>query len=228
MSRTTRSKRSRGGFGQKFFRERNVLLARETEAVDDPGDFRLGLLNALGNLHLLLARQQGHLPHLVQIHPHRVVQNVHREVSSLLAFGFLDVIHLGLVNNFNFERPELGKNFVQLFRRRLAFGQHLVNVVESQLPLLLRQADEFLDFFRKIVVEPPGGTTGRSFGAMTAAALRFPFFGEASGPVLRTFVLDIQLQSTLPNHEKKAAANMVTRFHFVQRRNMPHYFRGAI
>ena len=80
-------------------------------------DFRLGFLDALGNLHFLLARQQGHLPHLVQIHPHRVVQDVQPRGVLLLAFGFLDVVHLGLVNNFNFERPQLGKNFVQLFRR---------------------------------------------------------------------------------------------------------------
>ena len=136
--------------GQQFFRERNVFLARKAKAVDDPGDLRFGILNAFGNLHLLLARQQRHLSHLVQIHPHRIVQNIQPRRVFLLAFRLLEIVHLGLVNDFNLERPQFGKNFVQLFGRRLAVRQSLADVVVSELPLFLRQTDQFLDLLRNI------------------------------------------------------------------------------
>ena len=39
-------------------------------------DLIFGFLDPLGNLHFLLARQQRHLAHLLEIHPHRVIENV--------------------------------------------------------------------------------------------------------------------------------------------------------
>ena len=62
--------------GQQFFRQRDVFLAGEAEAVNDFADFVFGGFDALGNFHLLLAGQQRHLAHLLEIHPHRVVQNI--------------------------------------------------------------------------------------------------------------------------------------------------------
>ena len=99
--------------GQQFFRQRDVFLAGETEAVNDFADFVFGGLDALGNLHLLLARQQRHLPHLLEIHPHRIVQNVQPAGVLLLGLGGFDAVHLRLIHNLDFQAAQLGKNFVQ-------------------------------------------------------------------------------------------------------------------
>ena len=132
--------------GQQFFRQRDVFLAGKAEAVNDFADFVLGGFDALGNFHLLLARQQGHLPHLFEIHPHRVVENIQPVGVVLVGFGGFDAIHLRLVHDFDFQCAELGKKFVQFLRRGAVFRQDIVDVVVGQMPLFPREADQFLDY----------------------------------------------------------------------------------
>ncbi len=125
-----------------------------------------------------------------------------RDGVLLLGFGLLDIVHLGLVNDFNFQRAQLGENFVQFFRRRLVVRQRLVDVVVGQLSLLLRQADQFLDFFRKIrswnrcEVRRRRHWRVAKLDRAEVAPLRLPFFGDESALVLRTFGLDILQQHT--------------------------------
>ena len=71
-------------FGNQFLRQRNVFLRRETKAVNDPLLLVLRFLDPLADGHFLLARQQRHLAHLPQIHPHRVIQNVQPPLFLLL------------------------------------------------------------------------------------------------------------------------------------------------
>ena len=138
--------------GQQFFRQRHVFLAGKTEAVNDFADLVFRGLDALGNFHLLLARQQRHLAHLLEIHPHRIIERVQPARVFLLGVGGFDAIHLRLVHDFDFQRAQLGENLVQNFRGHGIFRQHVVEVVVGQMPLLLREADEFLDFFGKLRV----------------------------------------------------------------------------
>ena len=138
--------------GQQLFRQRDVLLAGETKTVNDFRQFGFGFLDALGNLHLLLAREQRHLPHLLEIHPHRVVKDVQPRPVFLLNFRLFNVIRVRLVHNFDFQRAELGKSFVQPFRRHEIFRQRLVDVAVGQMPLLAREPHQFLDFFRQLRV----------------------------------------------------------------------------
>ena len=108
--------------GQQFFRERDVFLAGKAKTVNDRAQLVFRLLDALGNLHLLLARQQRHRAHLLEIHPHRVVQRVQLARFLLVVFRLLDAVHFRLVHDFNFQLAQLGENFIQLFRRGHASG----------------------------------------------------------------------------------------------------------
>ena len=65
-----------GGLANQFFRQRNMFLGRKSEAANDAAEFVLRSLDALRNLHLLFPGQQRHLAHLLEIHPHRIVQNI--------------------------------------------------------------------------------------------------------------------------------------------------------
>ncbi len=138
-----------GRIGQQFFRQRHMLLAGKTKGVNDFADLIFRGLDALGDFHLLFARQQRHLSHLLEIHPHRVVERIQPIRVFLLGIGSFDAIHLRLIHDFDFKRAQLGKYLVQNFRGRGIFRQHLVEVVVGQMPLFPREADEFLDFFRK-------------------------------------------------------------------------------
>ena len=138
--------------GQQFFRQRDVFLAGKAEAVNDFADFVFGGLDAFGNFHFLLARQQRHLSHLLEIHPHRVIENVQPVGVFLLGFGGFDAVHLRLIHDFDFETAKFGENSIQLFRFNRVFRQRFADVVVGQMPLFLREADEFLDFFRKFRV----------------------------------------------------------------------------
>ena len=140
-----------GRLGDQFLRQRDVLLAGEAEAVDDFFDLVFRVFNPLGNLDLLFARQQGHLPHLLEIHPHRIVQNVQPGfVLFLFRLRLFDAVHLGLVHDFHLEIAELDVDFIQFLRRDHRVGQRIVDVVVRQIPLLLRQPNEFLDLFGQI------------------------------------------------------------------------------
>ena len=62
--------------GQKLFRDGDVLLRRETKAVNNRLHRDFGLFDLFANLHFLFAREQRNLAHLVHIHANRVVQDL--------------------------------------------------------------------------------------------------------------------------------------------------------
>jgi len=94
--------------------------------------------------------------------PHRIVERV--QMARVLVFvGHFDAIHFRLIHDFDFECAQFRENFIQLFRRRHAVRQHLVDVIVSQMPLLAREADQLLDFFRQLVLRH-GNCAGGGIG----------------------------------------------------------------
>ncbi len=53
-----------------------MLRGGDPEPVDDPADMILGGLNPFRDLDLLFTRQQRDLAHLLQVHPHRIVEDI--------------------------------------------------------------------------------------------------------------------------------------------------------
>ncbi len=108
-----------GRFGNEFFGQGDVLLAGEAKAVDDALDLVLGVFDALGDFDLLLAGEQGHLAHLLEVHAHRVVQDVQACFLVLFVrFGLLDPVHLRLVNDLDFQVAQLAVEIVQVRRAK--------------------------------------------------------------------------------------------------------------
>ena len=82
-------------------------------------DLVFGVFDAFGDLHLLFARQQRHLAHLLEIHPDRIVQDVQpRLLVFLFRLGLLDAVHLRLVDDFDLQVAELDVDLVQFLRAR--------------------------------------------------------------------------------------------------------------
>ena len=92
---------------QQFLRQRKVLLAGEAKTINHRPQFIFRRLDTFGNLHLLFARQQRHQPHLLEIHPHRIVQRVEVAGFNLVLFRFFGRIHLRMIHDFNFQLAEL-------------------------------------------------------------------------------------------------------------------------
>jgi hypothetical protein len=128
--------------------------------VDDFGDFVFGGFDAFGNFDFLLARQQRDQPHLFEIHPNGIVEGVQLAGVILIGFGSFDPVHLRLINNFDFQRAQFAENFIELVRRGRVFRQRFVDVVVSQVSLLLRKPDEILDFFRNLRISAVGRHSG--------------------------------------------------------------------
>ncbi|MPN33843.1 hypothetical protein SDC9_181335 [bioreactor metagenome] len=77
---------------------------RKGELVEHLPLFALSQLDPLADLNLLLARQQRHLPHLVQIHPDRVVEKVHPAATPALLLLLMlntETLNLGGVDDLN-------------------------------------------------------------------------------------------------------------------------------
>ena len=74
--------------GQQFFRDGDVFLGRETQAIDDALHRDFGFLDFFADLDFLFAREQGNLAHLVHIHANRVVQNF----QARIVLGFFRLL----------------------------------------------------------------------------------------------------------------------------------------
>ena len=61
---------------QKFLGHRDVFLGGETETVNDFLNLVLCGLNLLGNLDFLVTGEELNLPHLLEVHPHGIVQRL--------------------------------------------------------------------------------------------------------------------------------------------------------
>jgi hypothetical protein len=141
-----------GRLGDELLSQRDVLLAGETEAVNDALDLVLGVLDALGNLDFLLAGQQLHLPHLLQIHADGIVQDVQAVLvlRLLLRLGLFDPIHFRLIDDLDLQVAELAVDLVQVIRRDNAVGQCVIDVAVGQIALFLGQPQQLLDLFGQI------------------------------------------------------------------------------
>ncbi len=108
-----------GGSQINFSARAIVFLARKTKAVNEALHRIVGVFDAFGNHHLLLAAEQRHLAHLLQIHPHRIVQNVEPAFFLLFLFRLrlLDAVHFRLLHNIDFEMSQPDINLIQFLRR---------------------------------------------------------------------------------------------------------------
>ena len=118
---------------------------------------QLGGLDPLGNFDFLFAREQRDLAHLLEIHPNRIVQDVVLRRAGLLLLRFLlpllvilDLVRLENLDLEILQNREDVIDFLLVFDR---LGQRLVDVVERQIPLLLRETDEVTN----LVVDPASG-----------------------------------------------------------------------
>jgi hypothetical protein len=110
---------------------------------------QLGVLDPLGNLDLLLAGQQRHLAHLLEVHPDRVVQDVVLRRPRFLLLGLLlallVVLDLVGLEDLDLEVLQDGEDVIDLLLVLDRLGQRLVDVVERQVALLLGEADQLAD-----------------------------------------------------------------------------------
>ena len=147
--------------GQQFFRQRQMLLRREAQAINEHPGIRFRVFDAFGDFHLLLARQQSDRAHLPQIGPHRVV----KRIGALLFLGLLRVrrfhaVHFGGLHHFNLQLAQFRKDKIQIRGGKNLFRQNVADIVERQLPLFFREPDQLLDFFRQLGMQGVGGGQG--------------------------------------------------------------------
>ena len=124
-----------------------------------------GFLDSFGDFHLLLPSQQRNLAHLLEIHAHRVVQNIELGFGFLFLFFFLRLffpilvaIHLRGFNYVDLHAAQPRENEIEFIGVSNSFGQRLVQIVKCEVPLFLRQLDQFtntaLDFNRRMQMGP--------------------------------------------------------------------------
>ena len=110
------------------------------------------LLNALRDFDLLVAGQQRHLPHLLQIHPYRVIQDINLCWHPAFLFVLLIInvflavpvaIHFGRFDDIDLQATQTRENQIQFVGVGNAFGQGFVQIVEREMALFLCQLDKF-------------------------------------------------------------------------------------
>ena len=132
----------------------------EAEAVEDILHAGLGLLDALGDLDLLLAGEEGNLSHLLEVHADGIVEDVEAAVGLLflvlfllvlvvifLLLDLLDAVHLGGVDDVDLDGTELGEDGVDGLGIVHPLGEMFVEILESDVALFLGKLQEFADLF---------------------------------------------------------------------------------
>src|SRR5262249_26283715 len=93
-----------GWVAKQLLSQCQMLLCGESEPLNDSLHFHLSVFNSFGNLDLLFARKQRNLPHLLQIHPNRIIEDIQSTLLVLFfRFRLLYPIDLCLVDYFDLE-----------------------------------------------------------------------------------------------------------------------------
>src|SRR5207237_8202322 len=126
------------------------FVGGQSEAVNGPLKLALGIFDPFGNFDFLLAGEQRHLAHLLEVHPHRIIENIEPALVLLfLDFGLLDAIYFGLINDLDLQTAQLDVNVIKVFGIDHAIWERVVDVVVSEIALFLGEPDKFLDFVCK-------------------------------------------------------------------------------
>ena len=135
----------------EFVGEVEVGFGDESKAGEDLLDLILGVLNAFADFDFLFAGEEGDLPHLLEIHPDGIVEDVEFGVRFFVAFRgffwFRALIDIGGIDEFDFNAAELRDNRVDGVRVGDIGGESFLEVVEGDVALFFGQPDEFADFF---------------------------------------------------------------------------------
>jgi len=133
------------------------LLEAVVALQDAPAEVHPRHLDLLGQVDLLLARQQGDLAHLGQVHPDGIVDPLGDGfelflggllvlVLFLLAVGErLPAIDLGLVQQFDAQLVERHQERIEPVRRDGLIGQVVVHLLVRQVATFFALGDESLD-----------------------------------------------------------------------------------
>gem|GEM_PF-4425405 len=152
------------------------FLAEVDDVAADGGGFEKGFLglqlggfDALGNFDFLFAGEQRDLAHLLEIHANGVVEDVMLGGAGLFLLGLLHtllvVVDLVGLENLDFEVLEDGEDVIDFLLVFDGLGQRLVDVVEGEVALLLREADELADLFVYSACRDVGSRRGITGGS---------------------------------------------------------------
>ena len=163
--------------------------------VDEALDVEFGFLDALGDFDFLLAGEERNLPHLFEIHPNRIVQNIELGVALIfflllfvVFFAVLVAVDLGGVDDVDLHAAQTVEDRLHLVGLVDAIREGFVEVVESEVALFLGELDEFAQFFghfRRIDIKGDGlrgfdlgGSYGGNFGGSGGFAALFRLGGR--------------------------------------------------
>jgi hypothetical protein len=122
-----------------------------------------GVLDPFGNFDLLLAGEKRDLPHLLEVHPHRVVKNVELRIRLFLVGKLLlgprrrllVAVHLGSVDDVDLQVAQEHDDRLKFLRIVHALRDCLVQVVPGQITLVLGQLDEVAQPFLPLRLPGP-------------------------------------------------------------------------
>ena len=97
------------------------MRARDkAKATDVLLDHPFGFLNSFGYFNFLFPSQQGDLTHLLEIHPHRIVENINLRFRSLIFFvlvcvffAILIAIHFRRLDNVDLQAAQPRQDHIQ-------------------------------------------------------------------------------------------------------------------
>ena len=103
-----------------------------------------GLFDAFADFDFLLPGEQRHLAHLVHVHPHRIVQDFQPRIFLFLGFRRFCPFDFRMVHDFDVEIAQFCVEFIEVLGCQ-AVRQHVINIVVSDMTVLLGQMEQGFD-----------------------------------------------------------------------------------
>ena len=133
-----------------------ISSGNEAELMGTALNILFGGFDTLGDFNFLLAGQQGNLPHLLEVHADGIVQNVHFGFQLFLLVLFLGIanadairisIYFGGINDIECHATQAFHDALVILGIDDVVGKSVIDVVESQVALLLGKFDQITDLF---------------------------------------------------------------------------------
>jgi hypothetical protein len=127
-----------GRHRQQFLSNGEMFFGGEAKAVNKLPRLTFGIFDLLANFNLLLSGQQWNFSHLLQVHSDGIIKIlVANRLLIIVSLILLALFQFGGIDNIDLHRAQFAVNLVQVRRGDHMVRQGIVDIVVSQMSLLL-------------------------------------------------------------------------------------------
>ncbi len=133
-----------------FIDHAEIGIGGTADSVKETGRVDFRLFDSFGDFHFLFAGQEGHLPHLFEVHPNGVVEHITTSALFFALFFFhpsLEILYLVGANDLDFHTLKQCGDLFNILDDHQIFRKSLLDIVIREKSVIGGERDQLFDFF---------------------------------------------------------------------------------